>query len=1030
MSTILIHLSDIHFRLDWEESQEKVLDAFWSDLQKQIVNYKTDNIYLVISGDLVQAGGNSELYENFFTLFDTKLNELGIRKENRICVPGNHDISVEYVKSKCVEHDGIIKLGMDEKTFNDYITAQPALLLDKFDNYMNFQSDFAKYGLSDNNKTGSGYILNDDIAIYCLNTALCSSGGYNDIDDEKKLCISTRNLQKWLSKHSDVKYKILIMHHHIDSLCDWSQKALKIYLEKDFNLCLSGHIHDQSLYHDTTKNSQLTYSSAPPLFTCKNDELGYTFIEIESRNTSALIYRQWTKRNNFVSGVNFTDNDSGIVRLQNRQATFIDSTNDFVSEYFELKLDQALRTYSSQPIVWIDRIISSEDDASLEVNEDSDKKVDIVEFIKAPKSTIIKAPPQFGLTCLALKMVLDAWKLTHKTWIYLDIYNITPNNLKSKIQEELKLRKNISNDISCFIIDSLLDFDKNNNRIIKRIENEYPDIPIIIMHTMGESQYMTRHENGNEEPIEDLETDFDTLFLLSLPRKSIRKVVSKYNENKNIGEDNVVIEKVVSDLSVLNIHRTPLNCITILTVSEKFFDESPVNRTVLLEKLLYLLFDSEEIPRYKSKPDVKDCEYIMGVFCENMIRTNNYKFYRDSFLSSLKSECSKKLIDLDIDLLFDILYANNIITNYGNEYYFRYSYWLYYFAARRMHHDSAFVSYILENKRYINYPEIVEFYTGIDRNRDNAIEILIRDMKDSNERVENKIGISDNINPLKLLNWNPTLDSMNKVHAEISEPVQNSKLPDDIKDHFADQNYNPSKPYNQSIQNILEEYSVVILMQDIKAASRALRNSDYVKPELKKELFKEITQAWNQLAKVLFALTPILAMQGHAGFDGAGFILVGNKDTYGDSLENRIMHVLTLIPYNIMRWFREDLYSPKIGPLLHSQLLEETNDILKHQIALLIIFERPSKWKDMILSYISAVPKNSFYLYDIFSALRIQYKYSFSSSKELKDMAFLIKAGIAKHELGTKSPGISTVSKIPNSVLPDREVDEDENSDF
>ena len=35
-------------------------------------------------------------------------------------------------------------------------------------------------------------------------------------------------------------------------------------------------------------------------------------------------------------------------------------------------------------------------------------------------------------------------------------------------------------------------------------------------------------------------------------------------------------------------------------------------------------------------------------------------------------------------------------------------------------------------------------------------------------------------------------------------------------------------------------------------------------------------------------------------------------------------------------------------------------------------------------------------------------------------MAFLIKAGIAKHELGTKSPNISAVGKVSDKVLPPR----------
>lgn len=108
---------------------------------------------------------------------------------------------------------------------------------------------------------------------------------------------------------------------------------------------------------------------------------------------------------------------------------------------------------------------------------------------------------------------------------------------------------------------------------------------------------------------------FNVLHLLALPRTQIRKVVCEYNKSKDIGEEDIVLSKVVTDLDTLNIHRTPLNCITLLKVSEKHFDESPVNRTNMLEMVLFVLFNLEGIPTYKTKPDLKDCEYVLGCFC-------------------------------------------------------------------------------------------------------------------------------------------------------------------------------------------------------------------------------------------------------------------------------------------------------------------------------------------------------------------------------------------------------------------------------
>ena len=61
-------------------------------------------------------------------------------------------------------------------------------------------------------------------------------------------------------------------------------------------------------------------------------------------------------------------------------------------------------------------------------------------------------------------------------------------------------------------------------------------------------------------------------------------------------------------------------------------------------------------------------------------------------------------------------------------------------------------------------------------------------------------------------------------------------------------------------------------MQEIKSSSRALRNSDYASVDLKKKLLREILRSWLQIAKVLFALIPVLATKGRAEYGGAGFL--------------------------------------------------------------------------------------------------------------------------------------------------------------
>lgn len=429
----------------------------------------------------------------------------------------------------------------------------------------------------------------------------------------------------------------------------------------------------------------------------------------------------------------------------------------------------------------------------------------------------------------------------------------------------------------------------------------------------------------------------------------------------------------------------------------------------------------EGVPTYASRLDQKDCEYMIGRLCESMIRNGAYLFTKQQFTDALRGFGNETLIELDIEKLFDVLCANHILVRQDVGYVFRASYWVSYFAARRMHIDPTFCAYVFDSNNYTTIPEIIEFYTGIDRNRANALTILCRDLRATRETVSAKIGLPNSMNPYDHLKWLPTEDQLASIQADINQSVQNSGLPEELKDQHADNAYNQIRPYNQSIQEFLEKYSVYNLVQRIRASSRALRNSDYVVPELKREILAEILMSWQELSKVLIVLAPVLASNGVAAYEGYTFQL---GDGFGSTMEERLPKIIQAVPTNIVGFYREDLASGKIGPLLFDRLGTEDDPLRKHELALLIIFTRPKEWRTHMEEYIAGVPKNSFYLADMVMALQVRYRYDFLGAGEAKDLEYLIKMGLAKHEFGDKRPGLDKILKISNKALPKRESEE------
>lgn len=688
---------------------------------------------------------------------------------------------------------------------------------------------------------------------------------------------------------------------------------------------------------------------------------------------------------------------------------------DFIDRHLSKKLDDALSSFSFQPKVWVDPILSK----SSEISRDAESadKIMVYELILDPQSIIITAPPQFGLTTLAHYLIREAWRNEKPNlWLYLDATILKPhsNSIKKSVEMELKFIGCELEEIQCVVLDSWKNNGNESITLLNKVCDLFKDLPLVVMQTIDDTKFL------NKFGCTSLNRSFDIIYLWSLSRGHIRKIVSDYNNSKTIGNEDIVIKKIISDLDVLNLHRTPLNCLTLLKVSEIDFDESPVNRTEMIKRVLFLLFNVDDIPTYKVRPDLEDCKYVLGYFCETIFKENKYFFSRDYFLQILNKCCKERLIDLEVEVVFDVLFSNSILIGCNNVFRFRFSYWIHYFLAQRMHHDIDFANFIFEDMRYAKFPEVIEFYTGTDRRRDDALEILIKDIRKSSDRVQKRCGIPDGLNPYRFAKWKASPQMLDQMQDEICNGVQESNLPTSVKDSYADRRYDRTQAYNQEIRDILTEYSFLLMMQSMKAGAKALRNSDYANPNIKRQLLWEIMRCWEQISKVLIVLMPLLATEGKASFDGQGFVLGGD---FGKDPQEIMQRILLAIPNNIVLMTQDDIFSQKMGALLIDQLNNENDEQKKHILALLLIYQRPRDWRKQIEQYIISISSDSFYLMDIYETLRGQYRYSYASFQVLKDIEQLIIFAAAKHQSGRVLPKEKQIKKISRYVIPQREVD-------
>ena len=139
MKYAIIHIADIHYRKSEPEGVSTVLESFLQDITHQIHNLPAYKFYLAITGDIVQAGDDVESYENFLKEYNQKFDDIGLPKECRMLVPGNHDVERNTVKlsiQKFNERYGIVST--KEREFNDFIDSEKKIIK-KFENYKLFE---------------------------------------------------------------------------------------------------------------------------------------------------------------------------------------------------------------------------------------------------------------------------------------------------------------------------------------------------------------------------------------------------------------------------------------------------------------------------------------------------------------------------------------------------------------------------------------------------------------------------------------------------------------------------------------------------------------------------------------------------------------------------------------------------------------------------------------------------------------------------------------------------------------------------
>ena len=283
MPFTLVHLSDFHGAPSKESDQRLRVRALMDDLE--LLGVRADAV--VISGDLAATGAEAEYVYTEQALVTPLCKQLGLDRSLVIMVPGNHDVDRSTV-------DEYKETGLVAK-LTTTLEAERAMEIDKCgaERLANYNA-FGKraYGPHhDSYYTRIHDFKGIKLGFACLNTAWRSSGDH----DKGRLFLTEAQVNRCVEGLEDCHLKIAILHHPLTWLHESEHETVIPDLKNQFDVVLSGHLHEPLSVAEQGTSSDCILLSAPAISDGRGP-VGYSIYEIdfESKVLSAK-YRRFVR---------------------------------------------------------------------------------------------------------------------------------------------------------------------------------------------------------------------------------------------------------------------------------------------------------------------------------------------------------------------------------------------------------------------------------------------------------------------------------------------------------------------------------------------------------------------------------------------------------------------------------------------------------------------------------------------------------------------------------------------------------------
>lgn len=773
----ILHLSDIHFCKENQETIVNMLDRLKDDLSMVCGEEQIAIRAICLTGDLINRGcDHVQDFNCFIDVFLLPLiDSLGLDFNGVFVVPGNHEVDTSVI-DEYVE-DGLAAKLADSVAIQDFQQNKNPLALQRLDYFREvarllcdselvYENDFCRCYQKEIQGMLWGFA--------CLNSAWRSSGKGDS--ERGKMIVGTLQVECALNALKNVQVKVCLVHHPLDWLIDCDHYDIEKLIYQ-FDLVLNGHIHSLDSKRIIAYQGQCVISTCGKFFPTKDFYNGYSIVSVDPNTLQGKIFlRQYYAgaRNCFdkclqlysdgVFDFSLGAKDPILVKsfetAHDIQPGFLEYANSFfVSNIIMNRSPQTLEKAFVAPPLGKQSEYRKEtmyEPKDFFFFNDSEQFYSLENLVSnLEQHLLVLGRKEYGKTTLIHYMV-DQYLRHYYDYGRLPVIIDCTEEFNGKRPIERKCEKFFTNfgtgslavslneiaEIAgrgkfVFFFDNFETAGEKELSQIRKFVETYPDNRFIY------SAIETVDTAEIDRAIETLPQKIERVYIHSLGKQQVRTLACSVLSTGETIDENVV-DRALLCFHNTNLPKTPFVVLLVLSLCKESSDFVPINESSIMENFLETLLEKTASDAAKtSSYDYRVKEDFLCYLVGKMHEKDQYYFFQQEFEEYMQEYHSKKgwaIKDTKFDTVF---FEKGILYRHAGIVAFRYSCMAHYYLAKLALRSPELLAQMFTDDHYLSYYYELNYLTGLERERLDIYEKISGEFEPLIEEYKSHLQILD-----------------------------------------------------------------------------------------------------------------------------------------------------------------------------------------------------------------------------------------------------------------------------------------------